>query len=115
MIVIEEEKDLLKVHVYGEMTIDDFREFENAVTSELTQFDHVNLLFDLSNMTGFSLDVALEEARFSRAHARDYRRIAVVTDNQWLVWVTWIAGAFVDADVQRFPDADTAMAWLRAA
>ena len=31
MIVIEQEAALLKVHVYGEMTIEDFREFEARV------------------------------------------------------------------------------------
>lgn len=113
MIVIEQETDLLKVHVYGEMTIEDFREFEARVMEELDTYDSVDLLFDLGNMTGFSVDVALEEVRFSKAHAQDYRRVAVVTDDQWLVWVTWLAGRFAHADVQQFPDLDTASNWLR--
>ena len=79
----------------GEMTLDDFREFENAVASELEQFDYVNIVFDLSNMTGFSLDAALEEVRFNKAHANDYKKIAVVTESQWLAWVSWFATAFV--------------------
>ena len=35
MIGISEEQDLLRIHVLNEFTIDDFREFENAVTGEL--------------------------------------------------------------------------------
>lgn len=112
--MIEQDADLLKVHVYGEMTIEDFREFEARVMEELDTYDSVDLLFDLGNMTGFSVDVALEEVRFSKAHAQDYRRVAVVTDDQWLVWVTWLAGRFANADVQQFPDLDTATTWLRA-
>ena len=81
MIVIEQENELLKAHVYGEMTLEDFTEFENAVADELKQFDHVNIVFDLSNMTGFSLDAALEELRFNKVHANDYRKIAVVTES----------------------------------
>ena len=113
MIVIEQEAALLKVHVYGEMTSEDFREFEARVMEELDTYDSVDLLFDLGNMTGFSVDVALEEVRFSKAHAQDYRRVAVVTDEQWLAWVTWLAGRFAHADVQQFPDLESATGWLQ--
>ena len=112
MIVIEQENELLKAHVYGEMTLDDFREFENAVASELEQFDHVNIVFDLTSMTGFSLDAALEEVRFNKAHANDYRKIAVVTESQWLSWVGWFATAFVSAEVRQFDDVESATGWL---
>jgi len=112
MIVIEQEKEVLKAHVYSEMTLDDFREFENAVADELKQYDHVNLLFDLSNMTGFSLDAALEEVRFNKKHVSDYRKIAVVTESQWLAWVSWLATAFVSAEVRQFDDVSSAGDWL---
>lgn len=112
MIVIEDQKDVLKVHVYAEFTLDDFREFEDAVTDELREYEHVNVLFDLTNMERFSMDMAMEELKFNKQHARDYERIAVVTDNQWHAWVGWLAGAFVDAEVQQFDDLDSAGAWL---
>ncbi len=112
MIVIEDLKDVLKVHVYAEFTLDDFREFEDAVTNELREYEHVNVLFDLTNMERFSMDMAMEELKFNKQHARDYERIAVVTDNQWHAWVGWLAGAFVDAEVQQFEDLESAGAWL---
>jgi hypothetical protein len=112
MIVIEDLEDILKVHVYAEFTLDDFREFEDAVTDELREYEHVNVLFDLTNMERFSMDMALEELKFNKQHARDYERIAVVTDNQWHAWVGWLAGAFVDAEVQQFDDLDSAGTWL---
>jgi len=112
MIVIEQRDDLLKVHIYSDMTLDDFREFEQAVTDELQQYEHVNILLDLSSMAGFSVDVALEELRFNKQHARDYEKIAVVTDNQWLTWVSWLAAAFVSAEVRQFSDVESAEAWL---
>lgn len=112
MIVIEQEKDLLKAHVYSDMTLADFQEFESAVTDELKQYEHVNILLDLSSMTGFSLDVALEELRFNKRHARDYQKIAVITESQWLTWASWLAAAFVTAEVRQFDDIDSACAWL---
>lgn len=112
MIVIEEQKDVLKAHVYAEFTLADFHEFENAVTNELRDYEHVNVLFDLTNMERFSVDMVIEELKFNKQHARDYERIAVVTDNQWHAWVGWLAGAFVDAAVQQFNDIESASAWL---
>lgn len=113
MIIIEQEKDLLNVHIYSDMTLQDFSEFEAAVTDELKRYDHVNLLLDLSSMTGFSIDVALEELRFNKRHASDYQRIAVVTDSQWMAWVSWLAAAFVTAEVRQFDDVESAHTWLQ--
>jgi hypothetical protein len=114
MIVIEDEKDLLKVHVYGELTLADFKELESSVTNELREYPQVNLLLDFTNMSGFTLDVAWEDIQFNRRHVRDYKRIAVITDNQWLTWITWLSGVFAEADVQTFPDIETAAGWLKS-
>ena len=35
MIVVNENKDLLEMHVYGELALADYREFEEAVGREL--------------------------------------------------------------------------------
>ena len=112
MIVIEQKNEVLTVHVYSELSLDDFKEFENAVNDELKQYDHVNLLLDLSSMTRFSVDVALEELRFSKEHSRDYEKIAVITESQWLAWASWLAAAFVSADVRQFDTVESATAWL---
>lgn len=114
MIVIEEHNDLLKVHVYGELTLADYREFEKAVSGGLKTASKVRLLMDLTTMSGFSVDVAWEDIRFTRAHAHDFRRIAVVTDSQWLIWIGWLSAAFTDAEVETFETAANAEAWLAA-
>lgn len=112
MIVIEETPELLKAHVYGKLSLSDYREFEQALTGEVARHGPVDVLLDLTEMTGFSLDAALEDLKFNRAHARDYRRIAVVAGNQWVAWMTWLSGVFTQTDVQEFPDLDAANAWL---
>lgn len=112
MIVIEEEKTLLKLHVYDELTITDFREFEDAVNKNIAANGTINLLLDFNNMTGFTLDTALEEIQFNHQHIGDYQKIAVVTSDQWVTWVTWLATVFTQAEVQKFPDTETALDWL---
>jgi hypothetical protein len=112
MIAIDEIENLLRINVFGELTLADFREFEDAVTDELKNYPRVNLLLDLSQMSGFTLDAALEDIQFNRQHVRDFNRIAVVTDSQWLAWLTWLSGVFSEADVQTFPERSDAESWL---
>jgi len=113
MIVIEEENDLLKATVYAELTLADFREFETAVRHELKQAAKIKLLLDLTKMSGYTVDVAWEDIRFTRAHARDFRRIAVVTTSLWATWLGWLPAAFTDAEIKHFEDAAAANAWLQ--
>ncbi len=112
MVVIEEQGNLLKVHVYGELTLADYRELEAAVSGGLKTAPKMRLLMDLTQMSGFTLDVAWEDIRFTRAHAHDFRRVAVVTDNQWLTWVGWLSAAFTDAEVETFDEQADAENWL---
>ena len=86
--------------------------FEEVVNFKVKFEGPVDLYFDLSQMAGLTLDVAWEEVKFSRAHANDFKRVAVVTDSQWVTWSAWISQTFVNADVEVFDDADEAKGWL---
>ena len=114
MIVINENKDLLEMHVYGELALADYREFEEAVGRELKKAPKIKLLLDLANMSGYTLDVAWEEIRFTRAHAHDFQRIAIVSATQWTSWLSWVSAAFSDAQTRSFDSSDEALAWLNA-
>ncbi|THF62417.1 STAS/SEC14 domain-containing protein [Pseudothauera nasutitermitis] len=115
MITIDHGPNLVAVAVFGEFELADYKEFEELVNYKIKFEGRVNLLFDLRQMTGFTVDVAWEEIQFSRRHAHDFGRIAVLTDDQWLAWSAWITQLFVDADVLVFPEEAEARAWLDAA
>ncbi len=112
MIVIEHKQGLVSVAVFGEFTLVDYKEFEEVVNFKVKFEGPVDLYFDLSQMAGLTLDVAWEEVKFSRAHANDFKRVAVVTDSQWVTWSAWISQAFVNADVEVFDNAEEAKSWL---
>lgn len=112
MIAIEEDKDALKISIYAELTLADYRQLEQAVTHGLQTAPKVKMLIDVRGMTGFTLDVAWEEIKFSRAHAHDFRRIAIVTPAQWGDWLSWVSAAFTDAEVALFEDPAGAENWL---
>lgn len=114
MIVTDHKDRLVTVTVYGEFTLADYREFEELVNYKVRFEGPVNLLFDLRQMADFTLDMAWEEIKFSRAHSHDFGKIAVLTDSQWVAWSAWLSQVFVDADLQVFADEQEARNWLQA-
>lgn len=112
MITTDHGPNRVNIAVFGEFTLADYKEFENLVNFKIQFEGVVNLLMDLRGMVGFTLDVAWEEIKFSRQHAQDFGRIAVLTTDQWTTWSAWVSQLFVDADVQVFADEAEARAWL---
>lgn len=112
MIVTDQQPQLISVTVFGDFTLADYREFEASVDYQLKFEGPVNLLVDLRQMADYTLDVVWEDIKFTRAHAHDFKRIAVITDSQWVAWSAWLSQIYVDAEVQIFADLDDAKAWL---
>ena len=115
MIVTQHQPQRVDVTVYGEFTLADFKEFEAMVGDTVRVDGSVDLLFDLREMADFTLDVAWEDIVFARAHANDFRRIAVLTNSQWVAWSAWLSQIFVQAQMKVFADESEARGWLDAA
>ena len=114
MIITEQQKNRVDVTGLGEFTLADYREFEEAVNFKVKFEGPVDLYFDLRQMADFTLDVAWEDLVFSRTHAHDFKRIAVVTDSQWVAWSAWLSQIFVRAEMRVFDDESEARTWLEA-
>ena len=115
MITIQQQKNLVNIAVLGEFTLADFKEFENALFHKIEPEGTVNLLVDLRDMLGATLDVTWEEVKFTRQHSQDFGRIAVVTESQWIAWSAWLSRLFLSADIESFDDYDQALAWVTEA
>jgi len=112
MIVTDHKPNLVTVTVFGEFTLADYKEFEELVNYKVKFEGPASLLFDLREMAKFTVDVAWEEMKFSRSHAQDFRRIAVLTGSQWVRWSAWLTQAMVDADLRVFEEETEARDWL---
>ena len=112
MIVTQHQPKRVNVTVYGEFTLADFKEFEATVNDTASADGSVDLFFDLRQMADFTLDVAWEDIVFARAHANDFRRIAVLTHSQWVAWSAWLSQIFVQAQMRVFDDESAARVWL---
>ncbi|MFN3545620.1 MAG: STAS/SEC14 domain-containing protein [Thiobacillus sp.] len=112
MISLSMQNNVIAVTVMGAFTLDDYKEFEQAVCYGIQFQGKVNLLFDLRDMLSYSVDVAWEEIKFSREHKNDFGRIAILTGDQWIAWSMWINRLFMSADIRLFDDLDEAQAWV---
>jgi hypothetical protein len=114
MISIDNHDDLIVAVVFGEFTLADYREFEDLADYKIRFGNPLDLLFDLREMAGFTVDLAVEEIRHTLQHAHDFRRIAVLTDDQWVTWSAWVSQFFVDAEIRVFDNEPDARLWLEA-
>ncbi|MCL1825232.1 MAG: STAS/SEC14 domain-containing protein [Betaproteobacteria bacterium] len=112
MISIDHRDDLITAVVFGEFTLTDYREFEELADYKIKMSGSIDLLFDLREMVGFTIDLAVEEIRHTLRHAHDFRRIAILTDDQWVTWSAWVSQFFVDAEIQVFNNEEEARFWL---
>ncbi len=112
MIAVDHTGNLVTVTVLGEFVLADYKEFEDMVRETLAAGRKVNLMFDLRQMAGFTLDVAWEDIKYTRSHPNDFDKIAVVTHSQWVIWSAWLSQMFINADVEVFDDDAEARGWL---
>jgi hypothetical protein len=112
MISIQREEGLIVVGVFGELTLADYRRFEQEVAEQLHQAGRVDLLVDLRDMLDYTLDVVWEDIKFTRSHSHDAGRIALLSDAQWVAWSAWLSQLFVDPEIRVFDDESLARAWL---
>jgi hypothetical protein len=114
MIAISSRAKLISASVMGEFTLADYQDFEQHIEHNIEFQGGVNLLLDLRDMVRYTLDVVWEEIRFAREHRYDFRKIAVVTSDEWMVWISWLNRLFVDAELRVFDDPGIAQEWLEA-
>ncbi len=112
LIAIQNEGNLGIVAVFGEFALADYKRFEEEVTNQLQSQGRVNLLVDLRDMVDYTVDVALEDIRFTRAHAHERGRIAILSERETVRWIALLSQLFLDADIQVFSDEPAAREWL---
>lgn len=112
MISIVQENGYYHVVVFNEFTLHDFQEFEQSV-KYASQFEGpVRLLVDLRDMAGYTIDMAVEEIRFSKEHGQDIDKIAIITDDQWVTWSAWLTRIITDAEIKVFKEPSEGLLWI---
>lgn len=112
MITISHEESYVHIIVTGEFSLHDYKEFEENVMYEFTFQGRTNILFDLSEMLHYTIDVAIEELRFVRKHPHSFGRVAVVSHDQIIGWSAWLNALVSDAEIHNFDNVEDARTWI---
>lgn len=112
MISIREQDYGLDVALFNEFSLADFKAFEEALIQRAGERGRPDVLLDLSELRDFTLDMALEELRFVRAHEQDFGRIAIVVGDIWIKLAAHIAGLLSHNHSEYFDTVEEAQAWL---
>ena len=112
MITISYEEAYIHIIVTGEFSLKDYKEFEENVLYQFKFQGRTNILFDLSQMLDYTLDVAIEELRFLRKNQNNFGRVAIVSHDQFIGWSTWLNALLSDADIRHFDEVSDACAWI---
>lgn len=115
MISVQHEGNITVVGVFGEFELADYKRFEDEVIKQLAHHGSLSLLMDLRDMLGVTVDVALEDIRFTRQHANDIGRIAILSERDSVAWTALMSQWIVDTEIQVFDDEAQAREWLAAA
>ena len=112
MISISHETNYTHAVVFEQFTLQDYMEFESNVLYEIRFHGKARLLLDLSQMVGYTIDMALEEIRFSKQNRQNFDKVAIVSDDQWVVWSVWLNQAIAESEIRMFSDIQGAQIWL---
>lgn len=112
MIDILSDNQTVRATVGGELSLADYRQLEEALRHGFRFGGKINLIIDLRDMLGYSIDVAWEDLRFARAYNEDFGRIAIVTRSQWITWSALFFALFSHNDIRIFEDNASAESWL---
>lgn len=112
MITVSHEDGYILALVLGEFTVQDFRRFEEEALYDIRQQGKAKLVFDLTGMAAYTIDMAVEEIRFLKAHRQQFERVAIVSDDQWVTWSVWLNRMLTESEIEVFEDLAEAKSWI---
>lgn len=115
MITTEVFLNRVEMTVLGQLTLADYKSFEELSNYRIRFSGPINLLLDMRQMTNLTIDAAIEEIRYVKEHPHDFGRVAVLSDSQWVTWGALLSQFFVEADITIFDDEASARNWLEQA
>jgi hypothetical protein len=112
MISLQHEDSLLVAGVFAEFELADYKRFEEALAEQIRRHGRACVLVDLRDMLRMTVDVALEDIKFTRAHASDPGKVALLSEREGVQWLALLLQPFMNAELRVFDDEGTAREWL---
>lgn len=104
----------LELNVKGTVDESDYKQFVPLAEARIEKRGHLNLLVDISEVSGFRPAALWEDLKFDVKHYSDVSRLAIVGKDESRAWLATIAKPFTGADVEFYPksELDAARRWV---
>ncbi|MDJ0600839.1 MAG: STAS/SEC14 domain-containing protein [Crocosphaera sp.] len=95
---------VLALEAEGKVTGDDYQSvIIPAVEDKLRQYKKIRLLYEIGNhFSGFDLKAVWEDFKLGITHWRDFEKIALVSDIQWIRIISKLIGVILPYPVHVF-------------
>jgi len=106
---------VLALEATGRVTHEDYRDILIPRVESLLAHGPVDMLYAIGeDFTGFDLEALWDDATLGVRHWRDFRRVAVVADLQWLRAAVSMFAPFFPCEIRLFPRSDMVAAkdWI---
>jgi hypothetical protein len=114
---LDRDKGILTVNPTGALQAGDFQAIAHAVDPYIAEKGGLNgLLVDAPSFPGWaSFGALIEHMKFVKDHHRRIKRVAAVTDSEFLKIAPRIAQHFADPEIRVFgsDERDRALSWLQ--
>jgi hypothetical protein len=112
---IDSPENVLAVRAVGKVEKTDYENTLDPAIAEMIQHrDEVRFVYVLGeDFDGYSAHAVLQDAKLGMSHLSKWKRIAVVTDHDWIQHAVGMFGWMVPGDVKVFPvqEQAAAMEW----
>ncbi len=106
--------DVIGFEADGEIHADDYKTvLIPAVEQRLNAGKDIRIVLVFPDFAGYSGGAAWEDLKMGLGHLTHWKRIALVTDVDWMIHLTNLFGWMTPGELKRFPasDRDPAIAW----
>jgi hypothetical protein len=119
--MIEELDDLpegvIGFTAHGELHSDDYKNvLLPAIEAAIERGEKIRILLLFPTFDGLSRGALWEDAKMGVDHLTSWKKIALVTDIDWMIHLTRLFGWMTPGDMKHFPlsQRDEAISWLAA-
>ncbi|MDG5786798.1 STAS/SEC14 domain-containing protein [Evansella sp. AB-P1] len=105
---------IMEVIVNGKITTEDIEEFEMIFKEKKENYGKINLLMEVHEIQGYSMNAVMEDLKFSANHWKEFNKIAVITDKKWIGLGSKISNILPGVEVKHFDfdEKEKALYWL---
>ncbi len=87
---------------------------QQLITDKLQTFPKINLYLEDANIESFSLQAVFENVLFKYNHAKNFHKVALVTNRNWIHLCGKVDALILHGEVRSFPSEERlkAMSWI---